>query len=210
MTQPNDPYGSPANPYGAPQGAGGPYGAPPTGPGYGYGAPKGAASPDDLSLPLYGASFGQAVRRFFKKYATFTGRASRSEYWWVALFSFLVQLVPMILIWIGVGIGTAWQASHMPDNSSVDIYGNGYQVQPAAVDAPGAAALMLIGGILLVIVALALIVPTLAITWRRLHDANLAGPLFFLGLIPSVGWIIVLVFTLLPPKAEGQRFDVRR
>ena len=34
----------------------------PGGQGFG-GAPRGAASPDDLSLPLYGASFGQAVKR---------------------------------------------------------------------------------------------------------------------------------------------------
>lgn len=42
--------------------------------------------------------FGTAVRLFFKKYATFTGRATRAEYWWVMLFLFLVSL---ILSWFG-------------------------------------------------------------------------------------------------------------
>ncbi len=35
-----------------------------------------------LSAPLYTASPPDAVIRFFKKYATFSGRASRCEYWW--------------------------------------------------------------------------------------------------------------------------------
>lgn len=47
--------------------------------------PLGATDPRDLTLPLYGATFGQAVTRFFRSYARFSGRASRSEYWWVQL-----------------------------------------------------------------------------------------------------------------------------
>lgn len=39
----------------------------------------------DLDLLLYGASPGQAVRRFFEKYATFRGRASLPEFWWAIL-----------------------------------------------------------------------------------------------------------------------------
>src|SRR6185312_8282818 len=46
-----------------------------------------------LDQPLYGASFGQAIKRFFTKYATFSGRASRSEYWWVQLFNFIIVAV---------------------------------------------------------------------------------------------------------------------
>ncbi|AGJ77469.1 Putative ABC transporter [Cutibacterium avidum 44067] len=38
-------------------------------------------------------SFGRAVKLFFKNYAVFNGRASRSEYWWVILFSSLVGMV---------------------------------------------------------------------------------------------------------------------
>lgn len=47
--------------------------------------PLGATDPRDLTLPLYGASFGPAISRFFRSYARFSGRASRSEYWWVQL-----------------------------------------------------------------------------------------------------------------------------
>jgi hypothetical protein len=42
-------------------------------------------APPALSQPLYGASIVQAITRFFKKYATFSGRASRSEFWWAYL-----------------------------------------------------------------------------------------------------------------------------
>jgi uncharacterized membrane protein YhaH (DUF805 family) len=47
--------------------------------------PLGASDPRDLTLPLYGATFGQAIARFFRSYARFSGRASRSEYWCVQL-----------------------------------------------------------------------------------------------------------------------------
>lgn len=162
----------------------------------------GASNPADLSLPLYGASFAQAVKRFFKKYATFSGRASRSEYWWAALFLFLLQLIPGILMVIGgVMMGTA--------ASSVDPYDPNAAAMAAEASSGPGSILMIVGVILASILFLATIVPSIAVAWRRLHDANFPGPLFFLNFIPSVGSIIVLVLMLMPPKPEGQRFDVR-
>lgn len=37
-------------------------------------------------------SFGMAISSFFKNYANFNGRARRSEYWFAALFNYLVTL----------------------------------------------------------------------------------------------------------------------
>jgi uncharacterized membrane protein YhaH (DUF805 family) len=53
------------------------------------------AQPGGVALrePLYGAPYGEAVRRFVRKYTVFTGRASRSEFWWWWLTSFAVSLV---------------------------------------------------------------------------------------------------------------------
>ena len=54
------------------------------------------AKPDaDVPLwaPLYRASPSDAVIRFFKKYATFSGRASRTEYWWWALANGIVTIL---------------------------------------------------------------------------------------------------------------------
>lgn len=50
------------------------------------------AGQPDLVAPLRGASLGQAVERFWRKYATFRGRASRSEYWYAILGNLLVVM----------------------------------------------------------------------------------------------------------------------
>ncbi len=44
-------------------------------------------------------SFGQAIKLFFTNYVNFTGRASKSEYWWAFLFEYLVLLAAM---WIPI------------------------------------------------------------------------------------------------------------
>src|SRR5690606_28405899 len=164
----------------------------------------GASNPDDLTRPLYGASFGHAIKRFFKNYANFKGRASRSEYWWAALFMFLLQLIPTVLYMIGLGSMATSAASNM----EVDEYGNVTMAPGAEAVSGGGGALFGVGLILLIVIGLAVLIPAIAISWRRLHDANFAGPFWFLSLT-SIGAIVVLVFTLLPPKPEGRRFDVR-
>ena len=99
----NQYQGQYANPYGqAPQ-----YGAPlPQGvPGY---------MPDDQSIgkvpldqPDYRCGFGTAVKRFFTKYAVFSGRASRREFWWVILFFVLCSIALGIIGGMFVFISTA-------------------------------------------------------------------------------------------------------
>ena len=42
-------------------------------------------------------TFSQSISTCFNKYATFSGRASRSEYWWFYLFNCLVTTAAMIL-----------------------------------------------------------------------------------------------------------------
>ncbi|MES2687237.1 MAG: DUF805 domain-containing protein [Pseudomonadota bacterium] len=37
-------------------------------------------------------NFGQAISTCFSKYATFSGRASRPEFWWFFLFQILVSI----------------------------------------------------------------------------------------------------------------------
>ena len=64
-----------------------------------------------------------------------------------------------------------------------------------------------VGIALLVIWWLAIIVPTLALSWRRLHDTNRSGLFWFLGFIPVVGGIILLVLFVLDSDPAGARFD---
>lgn len=160
----------------------------------------GAASPDDLTRPLYGASFGQAVRRFFKNYVNFNGRASRSEYWWVYLFSALVTIVPSVLYFVGVAMLAA----------SASTYDSDYGYSSGLDEGSGAGlTVMVIGAGLLVIIGLGMLLPYITLVWRRLHDSNFAGPFFFLSFIPYVGGLILLVFMFMSPNATGRRFDRR-
>ena len=42
-------------------------------------------------------NFGQAISSCLSQYATFSGRASRSEFWWFFLFQVLVQIAAATL-----------------------------------------------------------------------------------------------------------------
>ena len=60
--------------------------------------------------------------------------------------------------------------------------------------------------IIYIIYDLALIVPTLAVTVRRLHDTNRSGWWFFIGLIPIAGSIVLLVFLALDSQPGENRY----
>lgn len=109
--------------------------------------------------------FTTAVKSCFSKYATFTGRARRSEYWFFVLFNILVEIVvyiPGVLLVLTL--------------SRPQMY-------------IGFGLLALMG-----IFALAVIIPGLAVIVRRLHDTGRSGWWYFISLVPFVGGIILLVF----------------
>ena len=117
-------YGTGPAPYGdqAPYGGPAPYPGGPTP----YGAPSqfGQFGPPPLTpdiAPQPGASFGEAVKRFFQRYAQFNGYASRSEYWWVALFNALVGLGIYVLLFMVVGLGGALGGSSDDVGTSIGI-----------------------------------------------------------------------------------------
>ncbi|MDP9436969.1 MAG: DUF805 domain-containing protein [Actinomycetota bacterium] len=96
--------------------------------------------------------FADAVSSGFARYASFSGRARRSEYWWFYLFTFLVYVAATVI--------------------------------DAIIGVPATAA----------IAVLALFIPTLAVSVRRLHDTGRSGWWFLIGLVPLVGGIVLLVF----------------
>jgi uncharacterized membrane protein YhaH (DUF805 family) len=135
-------------------------------------------NPDDLGAPLYGATLGQAFTRFWKKYATFSGRASRSEYWWFALIGLVVGIATTLIDVVAAG---SFAGANANTTGLGDILSYGW--------------------------ALATLVPSLALGVRRLHDTNRSGWWLLIALVPLVGAIVLLVFYASGPNAAGARFD---
>ena len=187
------PYGGQA-PYGDQPAYGGqaPYGGPmpyPGGPPP-YGAPNqfGQFGPLPLTpdiAPLPGASFGEAVKRYFQRYAQFRGYASRSEFWWVALFNGLVGLVFYVLLFMVLGLGGAL-------GSSSDDVGAGVGIG------------MIVVWLLFFAYAIATFIPGLALTVRRLHDNGKSGLWLFIAFVPG-GSIVLLVFFCLESRPDLYR-----
>ncbi|NEB94120.1 DUF805 domain-containing protein [Streptomyces bauhiniae] len=99
-----------------------------------------------------------------KKYAVFSGRARRQEYWMFTLFSLIISIVLTIL------------------DNALDI------------------------NFLAGIYALAVLVPSLAVGVRRLHDTSRSGWWLLLVLIPFVGAIVLIVFFAIEGKPEANEY----
>ena len=93
-----------------------------------------------------------------QKYATFNGRASRSEFWWWVLANAIVGTV-LYLLTLGLGLATA--------------------SKPGQVIGPAGWPF----GILLLLWALGTIVPTIAVSVRRLHDAGYSGWFYLFSIV---------------------------
>lgn len=113
-----------------------------------------------------------AYKSFFKGYVDFTGRSKRSEYWWIWLTN-MILLVPFYSAY--------FKALANPRNET---------------------ALMALGGIAIIymIFGLALMLPMLALTVRRLRDAGFHWALIFIIFIPMVGPLVLLVLLAMPTK----------
>ncbi|MBY8604133.1 DUF805 domain-containing protein [Burkholderia arboris] len=104
--------------------------------------------------------FSEAVRTVLNKYATFEGRARRSEYWYFTLLSVILSIAAQV-----IGGGGR----------------NG-----------GLITLLLLG--VLCLISLALLIPGIAVSVRRLHDTGRSGWFLLIALIPLVGGILLLVW----------------
>lgn len=142
--------------------------------------------PVPLDQPLYGATFREALSRFFRKYAVFSGRASASEFWWSYLGVALMTLVPYVIFFV------AFLSS---------------PVDPLTGE-PEVSAVWLVPLLLVMVVALGTVIPTLAVIVRRLHDTGKSGWYYLLALVP-LGSIAVLVFLCQTSTPQGFTFDRR-
>ena len=105
--------------------------------------------------------------KVLKNYAKFSGRARRSEYWFFALFNMIFALIAMVL---DNFLGTTLS---MGDGVSLPY------------------------GYMYLLYVLAVFIPGLAVTVRRLHDIGKSGWMFLIVLIPIIGpiWLLVLFCT---------------
>jgi uncharacterized membrane protein YhaH (DUF805 family) len=127
-------------------------------------------------------SFIESIKTVLTKYAVFNGRARRSEYWWYALaFTIVYTILYVALLAPGLAEFTA-------ANMEYAAAGDPSAPMPSM---PGS---LTTGYLLLSLVGLALFLPGLGVTVRRLHDTDRSGFWVLLGLIPFVGAIILIVW----------------
>ena len=122
-----------------------------------------------------------AYKNFFKGYAEFTGRSPRPDYWWV----WLGNIILSIPFWV-IYIYTVFLSAVMDSVS----------------DSASEAAFMIFGlvAIIYVVFYLAILVPTIALTIRRLRDAGFHWAFIFLRFAPMVGGIALLILLAMPTK----------
>ncbi|MDD5405596.1 MAG: DUF805 domain-containing protein [Sulfurovaceae bacterium] len=112
-------------------------------------------------------TFFESISTCFKKYSDFDGRASRSEYWWFALFIILGDILFSI------------------SNSCES---------------------MSFSEILYIIFNLIVLLPSLAVGARRLHDTGKSGWWQLIGLIPIAGAIVLIVFFAQKPQDGDNQY----
>ena len=116
-------------------------------------------------------SLGEAIKICFsKKYCDFTGRASRSEFWWWVLFTYVLSTA------LGIIMGLS------EDNIAISLIG--------------------------CIVCLALILPSWAVSVRRLHDIGKSGWNLLIGIIPFIGAIILLIWDVKESEPQPNKYGV--
>ena len=126
--------------------------------------------------------WGYFVQAFTKKFASFSGRARRKEYWGFYLFTLILFILLTIVIFV---IAAAIGGSRGGVSSSNEMTNM-------------MAGIGVIGIILYAIFVLVLILPGLGVTTRRFHDIGWSGwivlLLYVLSLIPYVGFITGIIF----------------
>ena len=117
----------------------------------------------------------QAYKNFFKGYADFTGRSTRSDFWWVWLMNSILFL-PLYIFWFQMALNDTEETDPILGVAIISVY---------------------------MILAIVLFTPSLAVKVRRLRDAGLHWAFIFLHFVP-MGGIALLVLLAMPTKEVGK------
>ncbi|MEM9395048.1 MAG: DUF805 domain-containing protein [Pseudomonadota bacterium] len=131
-------------------------------------------------------SFSGAVKSCFAKFVTFSGRASRSEYWWFFLFLVVLNIAAGAVDWAFFSTVTEIET----DTGTATVAVSNQPVQTLA------AALVFL--------------PHLAVAWRRMHDGGRSGLFALFPLLMLISAVAVLVFGIgfADMFASGGRMDI--
>ena len=113
----------------------------------------------------------QAYKNFFKGYADFTGRSTRSDFWWVWLMNSILFL-PLYIFYFQMAWNDAGETDPILGVAIISIY---------------------------MILGIVFFTPSLAVKVRRLRDAGLHWAFIFLYFVP-MGGIALLVLLAMPTK----------
>ena len=121
-----------------------------------------------------------AYKNFFKNFAEFTGRSTRPDYWWVWLGNLILSIPFWIIYFYTVFLST---------------------VMDSVSDSASEATFMVFGlvAIIYAVFYLAILVPTIALSVRRLRDAGFHWAFIFLRFAP-MGGIALLILHAMPTK----------
>lgn len=129
-------------------------------------------------------TFVGTVKFSYKNYTRFSGRASRSEYWYWSLFNVLVFVAACFIY----GLYLSFRYL-LPFELKYFVYDNDDKFL-----------------LLFLIIVLSTIIPGMARGVRRLHDTNQSGALLFLSLIPFVGPVLLLILFCKDGDAVPNRY----
>ena len=130
------------------------------------------------------ASFGEAVKHGLRDWTVYRGRASRSAFWWFVLFTVIVLVALDVIALVITASANAAAASVL------------------------ITVLFVVNAVVFVVVAIYLGLALLALLVRRLHDSGRSGWWALIGVVPIVGAIVLLVFTLIEGTPGPSRYDL--
>ena len=137
-----------------------------------------------------GASMELILKPYRNLYAAIAGRSSRTQYW-----IFTIYLLGGMALFVALFFGVVGVSA---------LTGTGGQVNPMAM-ASGMGLLLLIWIPLMPWFYLTMLAH-LALSCRRMHDQDRSAWFLLFGIIPYLGWLVVIVFMFLPGTSGANRY----